>query len=118
MENNWHGILEMATGTGKTITSLLITNEFYKQKGRIFLVIIVPFTHLVGQWEENCQEMGYEKFTYCYGAKKSWVNKLQTDVRDFNLGLIEKHVVITTYKSAAAPEFNNLLSKLRGKSFL
>ncbi|TLS36477.1 DEAD/DEAH box helicase family protein [Pseudalkalibacillus caeni] len=118
VNNNWHGILEMATGTGKTITSLLISNEFFKQRGRIFLVIIVPFTHLVGQWERNCQELNYKKFTHCFGAKKSWVNKLQTDVRDFNLGLIEKHVAITTYKTAASPEFNNLIEKLRGKSFL
>ncbi|MFS0862045.1 DEAD/DEAH box helicase family protein [Fredinandcohnia sp. 179-A 10B2 NHS] len=116
--NNWHGILEMATGTGKTITSLLISHEFFKEKGRIFLVIIVPFTHLVEQWEKNCQDMNYKNFTHCFGAKKSWVNKLQTDVRDFNLGLIEKHVVITTYKTAASHEFNNLIGRLKGKSFL
>ncbi|MEH6917370.1 DEAD/DEAH box helicase family protein, partial [Priestia megaterium] len=117
-KNNWKGILEMATGTGKTITSLLISNEFYKDKGRIFLTIIVPFTHLVEQWEKNCNEMGYKNITNCYGNKKSWVNKLQTDVRDFNLGLITKHVVITTYKTAASVEFNSLIAKLRGKSFL
>ncbi|QTC41502.1 DEAD/DEAH box helicase family protein [Bacillus sp. V3] len=118
VQNNWHGILEMATGTGKTITSLLISNEFYKQRGRIFLVIIVPFTHLVGQWEKNCQEMNYKNFTHSFGNKKSWVNKLQTDVRDFNLGLIKQHVVITTYRTAASSEFNSLMEKVRGKSFL
>lgn len=117
-DNNWSGILEMATGTGKTITSLLISNEFYKEKGRIFLIIIVPFTHLVEQWEKNCNEMGYKNITNCFGNKRSWVNKLQTDVRDFNLGLIKKHVVITTYKTAASEEFNHLIEKLRGKSFL
>lgn len=118
VNNNWSGILEMATGTGKTITSLLISNEFFQQRGRIFLIIIVPFTHLVGQWEKNCQDMSYKNITNCFGAKKSWVNKLQTDVRDFNLGLIEKHVAITTYKTASSPEFNQLIAKLRGKSFL
>lgn len=118
IRNNWCGILEMATGTGKTITSLLISEEFYKERGRIFLVILVPFTHLVEQWEKNCHDMGYKTITNCFGSKKSWVNKLQSEVRDFNLGLIEKHVVISTYKTAASDEFNDLLSKLRGKSFL
>jgi superfamily II DNA or RNA helicase len=117
-QNNWNGILEMATGTGKTITSLLISNEFFKEKGRIFLIIMVPFTHLVEQWEKNCHEMGYSNITSCYGNKKSWVNKLQIDVRDFNLGIIKKHVVITTYRSASSVEFNDLISKLRGKNFL
>jgi superfamily II DNA or RNA helicase len=116
--NNWKGILEMATGTGKTITSLLISNEFYKENNRIFLVIIVPFTHLVEQWEKNCQALGYQNFTNCFGNKKSWVNKLQTDIRDYNLGIIMKHVAITTYKTAASLEFNQLISKLRGKGFL
>jgi superfamily II DNA or RNA helicase len=116
--NNWSGILEMATGTGKTITSLLISEEFYQTKGRIFLVIIVPFTHLVEQWEKNCNDMGYKNITNCFGNKKSWVHKLQTDVRDFNIGLLKKHVAITTYKTAASPEFNDLISRLRGKSFL
>lgn len=117
-QNNWQGILAMATGTGKTITSLLIANEFYRERGRIFLVIIVPFTHLVDQWVKNCEELGFSNFTSCYGSKKAWVNKLQTDVRDFNVGIIEKHVAITTYKSAASEEFNRLIGRLRGKSFL
>ncbi|MFD1039254.1 DEAD/DEAH box helicase family protein [Virgibacillus byunsanensis] len=117
-DNNWHGILEMATGTGKTITSLLVTEEYFKQQGRIFLVIIVPFTHLVEQWIENCQMMGYTNVTKCFGSKKSWKNKLQTDVRDFNLGIVEKHIAITTYKTAASTDFNDLIGKIKGKSFL
>jgi superfamily II DNA or RNA helicase len=116
--NNWGGILEMATGTGKTITSLMIANEFLKGKGRIFLTIIVPFTHLVEQWVENCRDLGFTSFTTCFGAKKSWNGKLQTDVRDYNLGIIRKHVVITTYRSVTSEEFNDQMEKLRGKSFL
>ncbi|WP_099157062.1 DEAD/DEAH box helicase family protein [Virgibacillus ndiopensis] len=116
--NNWHGILEMATGTGKTITSLLISKAFLKERGRIFLVILVPFTHLVEQWIENCEMMGFEHITKCFGSKKSWTNQLQTDVRDFNLGVIDQHVAITTYRSAASVEFNDLISKIRRESFL
>ncbi|WP_382353171.1 DEAD/DEAH box helicase family protein [Lederbergia graminis] len=116
--NNWHGILEMATGTGKTITSLLISNEFLRERKRIFLVVIVPFTHLAEQWLENCEMLGYSQFTKCFGSKKEWTNTLQSDIRDFNLGIIEKHVVITTYKTAASIEFNDLISKIKKNSFL
>lgn len=116
--NNWNGILEMATGTGKTITSLMIANEFLKEQGRIFLTIIVPFTHLVEQWEENCRMLGFTSFTTCFGSKKSWYGKLQTDVRDFNVGILRKHVAITTYRSAASEEFNSLIEQVKGKGFL
>lgn len=116
--NNWYGILEMATGTGKTITSLLISKEYVKEYGRIFLVIIVPFTHLVEQWVENCRNLGYRNITKCYGAKRTWTNKLASDVRDFNLGIMNKHVAITTYKTAASPGFNDLIARIRHHSFL
>jgi superfamily II DNA or RNA helicase len=116
--NNWNGILEMATGTGKTITSLIIANEFFKEKERIFLTIIVPFTHLVEQWEKNCRELGFSNITACFGNKKSWTGKLQTDVRDFNMGIIKKHVAITTYRTASSEEFNSLIYKIKGKGFL
>ncbi|WP_040978387.1 DEAD/DEAH box helicase family protein [Oceanobacillus jeddahense] len=116
--NHWHGILEMATGTGKTITSLLISKAFLKEKGRMFLVIIVPFTHLIEQWIENCEMMGFTHITKCYGSKKKWSSQLQTDVRDFNVGVMDQHVAITTYRSAASAEFNDLIAKLRKDSFL
>ena len=43
--NQWRGILEMATGTGKTITSLLIANEYKNINKGIFLIILVPFLY-------------------------------------------------------------------------
>ncbi|SET57411.1 Superfamily II DNA or RNA helicase [Oceanobacillus limi] len=116
--NNWHGILEMATGTGKTITSLLISKAFLNDRKRMFLVIIVPFTHLVEQWIENCEMMGFSTITKCYGSKKTWMNQLQADIRDFNLGIIDHHVAITTYKTAASKEFNNYIAGIKRNAFL
>lgn len=117
-KNQWHGILEMATGTGKTITSLLAAHQFYQEKGEIFLVIIVPFTHLATQWGEELEQMDFPHVTNCYGNKKNWVNKLQTDVRDFNAKIMSRHVAITTYRTAASKEFNDLIHRIRNNSFL
>ena len=86
-DNQWNGIFEMATGTGKTITSLLITKEYKKEKKRMFLIILVPFTHLVDQWIDNCKLLGYKRVIKCYGSKTSWMTKLETKVRDFNIGI-------------------------------
>lgn len=33
--NDWHGIFEMATGTGKTFTSLICAKEYLKVKKKI-----------------------------------------------------------------------------------
>lgn len=116
--NDWMGILEMATGTGKTITSLLIAKNYVKEYDRIFLIILVPFTHLIEQWEENCEGMGFKDMVKCYGSKSSWVNILENRVRDFNIGITKIETVITTYKTASSKEFNHIISKIRGRSFL
>lgn len=111
-KNNWNGILEMATGTGKTITSLLIAEEFRKSYKRLFLIIIVPYTHLVEQWSKECNRFNLDDITLCYGSRKSWFNKLHTEIRDFNAGFSNSHTIITTYSTAKTLHFNSLVEDL------
>lgn len=117
-DNRWSGILEMATGTGKTFTSLLLADKFKEEYGRLFLVILIPFVHLAEQWEKSCHQIGFFNLSYCFGHKKDWVHHLRMDIRDFNLGLISTQVILTTYKSATSQEFSDLLSLLKGRTFL
>ncbi|MDA2771325.1 DEAD/DEAH box helicase family protein [Bacillus cereus group sp. Bc010] len=116
--NNWQGILEMAMGTGKTITSLLAVTEYKKINGRLFLVIYAPFTHLVEQWKQECEKFGFEYITLCYDSKKKWLDELEKEIRNFNIGILNVHVVITTYKTAATPHFNALINKVAHHSVL
>lgn len=117
-ENNWNGILEMATGTGKTITSLLVAKDYKEKVDRIFLIIFVPYVHLVNQWEENCNKLGFYNVLNCTGAKSTWVNKLWQRIRDFNIGVSKVETIITTYRSAASKVFNENVSKIKKHSFL
>ncbi|MED1511844.1 DEAD/DEAH box helicase family protein [Bacillus proteolyticus] len=116
--NNWQGILEMATGTGKTITSLLAATEYKKINGRLFLVIYAPFTHLVEQWKRECEKFGFEYITLCYESKTKWLDELEKEIRNFNIDILNVHVVITTYKTAATPHFNALINKVAHHSVL
>src|SRR5699024_392659 len=117
-KNNWQGVLEMATSTGTTITRLLQASEFQKIKGKSFLVIYAPFTHLVDQWKLECEKFGFDYITLCYGSKKAWLAQLEDEVRNYNIGLIDTHIVITTYKTAATPHFNKQIRKISSHSFL
>jgi len=116
--NNWQGILEMATGTGKTITSLLASTKYKKINGRLFLVIYAPFTHLVEQWKRECEKFGFRYITLCFESKTKWLDELEQEIRNFNIGIIDVHVVITTYKTAATPHFNALINKVASHSML
>ncbi|MBU0903574.1 MAG: DEAD/DEAH box helicase family protein [Firmicutes bacterium] len=117
-QNNWHGILEMATGTGKTITSLLATKEYYKLNGRMFLVIFVPFTHLIEQWKNECLDFHYDQMTLCFGSKKSWFNRLESEIRDYKIGISDFHLVITTYKTAGTVDFLQLINSIDKQAVL
>jgi superfamily II DNA or RNA helicase len=116
--NGWQGILEMATGTGKTITSLLAMSEFKKENGRVFVIIFAPFKHLVDQWKRECERFEIRFPTLCYESKAKWLPELQSEVRNFNLGITDFHVAITTYDSAANTDFVAQISKLQQDIFL
>ena len=54
------GCLNYATGTGKTITSLLIVDKYLKQNPNANVLIIVPNEFLVKQWEEEIDKIFYK----------------------------------------------------------
>lgn len=51
--NGYCGILAMATGTGKTFTSLLAVKKIMEEKGNSFVFICVPQITLIDQWEAS-----------------------------------------------------------------
>ena len=58
-ENNGKGILEMATGTGKTYTALAATTKLFQQVGGpLAIIIVAPYIHLVEQWADESRKLG------------------------------------------------------------
>ena len=118
LENNNKGILEMATGTGKTITSLLARNELIRSKKRLFTLIVVPFNHLIDQWLKDINSLTDAKIINCSGSKKSWLNYASDMILNYNLEIEEECIFITTYKTVISSEMKKLLSKLSDKSLI
>ena len=52
INNGYKGFFVMATGTGKTVTTLNAIYELIKEK-QLLVVIAVPYKHLVRQWAED-----------------------------------------------------------------
>jgi superfamily II DNA or RNA helicase len=117
-QNGWRGIFEMATGTGKTKTSLIASQKYRDMNKKIFLVILVPFTHLVEQWKLECQKFGYKEIIECFGSKKSWLYDLEALVDRYNLGLTDHGVAISVYKSANKQEFISSIKSIKNHIFL
>lgn len=115
--NDWHGLFEMATGTGKTITSLLATQSFLNNTEKMFLVILVPYIHLVDQWVDVIKLFYDVGIIRCYGLKKEWKYILHQSIRDFNAGFSNLNIVVSTYKSANDEYFIECLKSIKSNCF-
>lgn len=83
--NGYCGILAMATGTGKTFTSLLAAKQIMEEKGNGFVFICVPQITLIGQWEESIYKVyGRRKVIKCAFNRNSWEADLNVALKFFN----------------------------------
>lgn len=96
-QHEYRGILDMATGTGKTYTGLGAVVHLYEEKKRLAIVIVCPYQHLVEQWVEDIELFNMNP-TIGYSASKQhdWKKRLENDVLDFSLGVIDTFCFVTT----------------------
>ena len=100
-QNNFCGIYDMATGTGKTLTALAsIEYLFRKNSKRLAIVIVCPYQHLVEQWVEDIVRFGIQPIIgYSASSQKNWKKNLEQAVRSFNLGVTDTFCFVTTNAS-------------------
>ena len=111
------GLLEMATGTGKTITSLAASARLYEREGQLALIIAVPYQHLVDQWAEEARAFGYEPIL-AYQSKARWLNPLNQQIIEYNGGYRHCISVIVTHSTFARDDFQHTIARLQGASLL
>lgn len=117
-QNDYVGILDMATGTGKTITSIAATSKYHDEHGKIFLVIIVPYLHLIDQWFAELNRVGWKDYIRISGSKKDWMAKIDKEIWNYNYGINDKVLIIGSYRSMAKKEFRDRIKNVKGNSFL
>lgn len=84
---NYRGIFDMATGTGKTLTGLGAISKLSEDLDDMLAVIIVcPYQHLVEQWVEDIVRFNIKPIIgYSSSPQKDWKNRLSKAVRDQKL---------------------------------
>lgn len=108
--NNYKGMFAMATGTGKTITSLNCLLNEYKKTGIYRAIITVPTTALVEQWKKECAKFNFKNII-TVSSKENWDKNLAF----FNTAskLIDtSYIVIVTYASLPRPKFQSYFTQL------
>jgi len=108
------GLFNMATGTGKTLTSLNCLLQIYKQFGYYKAIILVPTVTLVEQWEKECRKFDFQHIVKVCSKNKNWKGEIDrlTMKENFNpTNSPINYVVISTYASFARDNvFHDLMS--------
>lgn len=109
-QKGFQGILELATGTGKTITAIYAATKIIESNRGVSLIIVAPYIDLAEQWVNELKLFNINALK-CYGNKKEWHPQLKkyfernSDTQSEFIALV---VVNKTFKNKP---FQSLLSK-------
>lgn len=127
----YRGILEMPTATGKTFTAMGCINRMQHETGRLFTVIVVPYTHLTRQWIDKVREWnkkaGPDKTisqNTLIVSGRQWQVELGRAVSAFNRTkfdgshVIDDYIVCVTYDTLSAGPFVERIRRVDGSILL
>jgi superfamily II DNA or RNA helicase len=111
--NSWlrsgnRGILEMATGTGKTFTARHCILNFMSQQELPVVVVTAPTHSIALQWKETLQDLA-PIVTF---DRTDWRSALSDRRTAMSLGLSSQLVVIAIQNTASMPRFHEVIDPL------
>ena len=117
--NSWFargksGILAMATGTGKTFTSLNCLKKVLKDED-VLTVIACPYNHLVEQWKDEVIKMDLGKTHEFYGVNSTWGSDFDRLNRKLNHNVkFEKpQIILTNHQTFSKPPFISKINSIK-----
>lgn len=121
-KNGQKGLFAMATGTGKTITSLNCLLEIYNRCGYYMAIILVPTITLVNQWEEECRKFKFSRTIKLFSKNPKWKERIELIKMEEKM-LKEKEtpksfIIISTYASFARETVFDILNSFDRKKVL
>jgi superfamily II DNA or RNA helicase len=119
LERGRRGILEMATGTGKTFTALGCHERVCRGAPGQVTVIACPKRHLVQQWRRELQGFGLKRdaLVVADSSNPRWRDQLADCLMDVSLGYLKKvAVVVTTHATFSSADFRGIVAANKGRS--
>ena len=118
-EAGHQGILEMATGSGKTITAMICAHRLYEREKPLLIVVAAPYIPLIQQWCDEISPFGLKpvNLTEAKGAKGRAV-ELSKLRRRLQHGSSKVEIVVVSHKTLCNSAFKDALQKFDCKTLL
>lgn len=112
--NGYRGIFSMATGTGKTITSLAACIELYNDlNSNLGVIIVCPYQHLVEQWVDEAILFNMKPIIgYSKSSQLNWYIRLTNNIKAFEKGTRKHFCFITTNATFATEKVQKVIKKI------
>jgi superfamily II DNA or RNA helicase len=113
INNNRKGLFAMATGTGKTITSLNCILEDFKLNDYYRFIVLVPTISLAKQWEiEITENFNFNELVVCSSQNTSWEDEVRSYGRNVRMGVDVNFCILLTYATFRGIRFQSVLNDL------
>ncbi|MCY4153220.1 MAG: DEAD/DEAH box helicase family protein [Aestuariivita sp.] len=107
------GILEMATGAGKTITSMIAAARLQDEVGKLLVLVSAPYRPLIEQWCGEVSEFGIEPVNLSEAGGADHRNaKIKQAARNLRFGVCHTEVLIVSNSTLCTPEFIDLIESV------
>ena len=119
---NWiqgegRGVLQMATGAGKTITGLSAAQLMHKSGNLELLVIVCPYKHLVTQWDSECRTFGLSPIL-CYRSRNYWMPLLNSALSSMEDTQTAPTTAIVTTSTFTSESFQSRIKHFPSKTLI
>jgi len=104
VKNGYAGLFAMATGTGKTITSLNCVLNLYSQKRAYHFIILVPSIALLNQWEIEVSKFNFKNILKV-GGGNNWETSFADYCSNYRFGIKPNLCIIAVNDTFASTKF-------------
>lgn len=124
--NSWRkadfrGLFKLATGSGKTLTSICALVELYEERQRInestLAIISVPYIELANQWVQELSLFNIVP-VQCYESSHIWSVKLEKKLRRLRSKSLDFVCIVVVNKTLSSEIFQSYLNKIPPRDIL
>ncbi|APX06910.1 hypothetical protein BWP24_12315 [Vibrio campbellii] len=109
------GVLKLATGAGKTITSICCAVRLYnmirKKNGVFSFIISVPYDNLAEQWVGILKLFNFNPIK-CYRSSARWIKELNIVNQQLLTGMLDNICLVVVNKTLTDARFQEYLTNL------
>lgn len=117
--NNQKGLFAMATGTGKTLTSLNCLLQIYNKTNCYKAIILVPTITLVEQWEGECKKFNFNNIVKVCSKYPQWQTEIdRIKLKETMDSSSASYIIISTYASFVRDKVFPVLNSFPKKRLL